>query len=34
MSDDEVIEQLILLYTGGRMISDTKATAVRQRRKK
>jgi len=34
MSDDEVIEQLILLYTGGRMISDTKATAVRQSRKK
>jgi AcrR family transcriptional regulator len=34
MSDDEVIEQLILLYTGGRMIPDTKATAVRQRRKK
>jgi AcrR family transcriptional regulator len=34
MSDDEVIDQLILLYTGGRMIPDTKATAVRQRRKK
>lgn len=34
MSDDEVIEQLILLYTGGRSIPDTKAAAVRQRRKK
>jgi AcrR family transcriptional regulator len=34
MNDDEVIDQLILLYTGGRTIPDRKATAVRQRRKK
>ncbi len=34
MSDDEVIDQLILLYTGGRMIPDKAAKSVKQRRKK
>jgi AcrR family transcriptional regulator len=34
MNDDEVIDQLILLYTGGRMIPDKAAQAVKQRRRK
>lgn len=32
MSDEEVIEQLILLYTGGRTIPDKPTRAVRRRR--
>ena len=32
--DDDVIDQLILLYTGGRIIPDRQAVAVRQRRRK
>lgn len=34
MSDEEVIEQLILLYTDGRMLPDKAARSARQRRKK
>lgn len=33
MNDDEVIDQLILLYTGGRIIAETQLRAVRRRRK-
>lgn len=34
MSDEEVIEQLVLLYTGGRIVPDKAAGSVGQRRKK
>jgi AcrR family transcriptional regulator len=34
MGDDEVIDQLILLYTGGRSSSGKRARALRQRRRK
>lgn len=34
VGDDEVIDQLILLYTGGRIIPESQARAVRRRRTK